>query len=242
MGRDQVPGTRQLCYTRKEEFTAFATTAITKVKDDPERIRKAIRRPKLPLPILALNRITQSRRVTRKSYKMNPIFTIQHSEFLFSEYMSRELGKEKYSVLLPINRQQKYFDLVLLRINDRQTRTFQVKSSRSYSLNEREQRRKGCVQTGWFNPIALNEKIDFVVLVVYFALPLVPSGHDHRVSWKEKILVFKNQEAHKYKMDTDKFYIGLDSTAEDLFVYRSVSPSQVNSNISSIWLQRFREF
>jgi hypothetical protein len=67
---------------------------------------------------------------------MEPVFTLQWPEFVVAERLRKLLpAKNGYSVLIPLSRQEKGIDLVLLRRNKSGQSfviTIQVKASRTY--------------------------------------------------------------------------------------------------------------
>jgi hypothetical protein len=68
---------------------------------------------------------------------MEPVFMLQWPEFVVAQRLQSLLPpKERYSILIPLSRQEKGIDLAVLyrRKNDMtETTTTQVKASRSYS-------------------------------------------------------------------------------------------------------------
>lgn len=166
---------------------------------------------------------------------MKPTFALDHSEFEFADKLQHEFEKEHYSILIPVSRQQKYFDLAILRLDDRLVKTFQVKSSRSYVTSRSDSRRFGIIMHGWFNPIKLDPKLDFLALMIYF--PSAPNSQTwKRTSWDVTTIVMTPEKAKSYNMDYAKFYIGI-TESDDLVVCRSITPvTSLKASLFEHWL------
>ena len=66
---------------------------------------------------------------------MEPVFTLQWPEFVVAQKLQDMLGKDSYSVLIPLSRQEKGIDLAVLHqstTGKSKTLTIQVKASRTY--------------------------------------------------------------------------------------------------------------
>jgi len=63
---------------------------------------------------------------------MESIFTLPYSKYKVAEELQKKLPKKDgYSVLIPISRQQKGFDLMLFNYKTSKHITIQIKASRS---------------------------------------------------------------------------------------------------------------
>lgn len=100
---------------------------------------------------------------------MEPIFTLPWSEFVVAQQIQKHLPKKDgYSLLIPLSRQEKGIDLVILRRKGSgcsQAYTIQVKASRTYFPEppKRESTKKYDFNT-WFNRFKVPSRADFVVL------------------------------------------------------------------------------
>ncbi|MCW6170838.1 MAG: hypothetical protein LVQ96_06670 [Thermoplasmatales archaeon] len=173
---------------------------------------------------------------------MKPFFTLEYSEFEFADTLSKSFDKDKYSVVIPTSRQQKYFDVALLNIETRKSVTFQIKSSRSYDTSPSDQKKYKVEFHGWFSkPVKIDQHLDFLVLTVYF--PFIPKGEkgeNSRISIDTKIFLFRREEVEQYNMNKKQFYIGKHKESE-YYVCRSVdSPKQINKNIYDNWINSFK--
>ena len=67
---------------------------------------------------------------------MDPVFTLQWPEFLLANRLQRTLTKSQgYSLLIPVSRQEKGFDLAVIRNRPNgisRVATIQIKASRAY--------------------------------------------------------------------------------------------------------------
>ncbi len=105
---------------------------------------------------------------------MDPVFTLQWPEFVVAERLQGKLPKKDgFSVLIPLSRQEKGFDLAVSHRSKRcevSVRTIQVKASRTYpgSLPKRDTTKRYKHYT-WFNRFDPSEEADFFVLFGMYA-------------------------------------------------------------------------
>lgn len=99
---------------------------------------------------------------------MEPIFTLPYSEYEVANELSKHFKKIKgYSILLPLSRQQKGFDLVLYNSKTKKSLRIQIKSSRTYPGNEpkRKTKKEKFKYYTWFNKFYVKKGIsDYYVL------------------------------------------------------------------------------
>jgi len=107
---------------------------------------------------------------------MNPVFTLQWSEFLMARRLQAELRPKSngFSVLIPTSRQERGIDLAIIRRMPKgKTRvvTVQVKASRVYTpkIPKRETTRRYQFNT-WFNRFKVPREADFFLLVGIYPL------------------------------------------------------------------------
>jgi hypothetical protein len=134
---------------------------------------------------------------------MDPVFTLQWPEFVVAQRLQSLLPpKEGYSILVPLSRQEKGIDLVVLhrRGKDKsETTTIQVKASRTYV--EQPPKRKESTRSRyntWFNRFEVPDRADFVILVGLYAPDL---GRTKRVSarwYKDCSLLFGREEMREF--------------------------------------------
>lgn len=99
---------------------------------------------------------------------MNPVFTLPYSEYEVANELAQHFKKSKgYSILLPVSRQQKGFDLVLYNSKTKKSLRIQVKSSRTYSGNEPKKKTENekFKYYTWFNKFHVKKGIsDYYIL------------------------------------------------------------------------------
>ena len=134
---------------------------------------------------------------------MDPIFTLQWSEYVLAERLQAELQKDEgYSVWIPLSRQEKGVDLaVLKRRADGKTKTItlQVKASRTYRTSEpkREATQRHSFHT-WFNRFDVPEDADFFLLFGQYAPDVARTRKVGPQWYKDMTLLFTNQEMKEF--------------------------------------------
>jgi hypothetical protein len=105
---------------------------------------------------------------------MDPVFTLQWPEAVLADRLQKLLPKSKgFSVLVPVSRQEKGFDLALIkrpRTGEPRTVTIQVKASRTYlsEAPKRESTNRFLFET-WFNRFEVPREADFFLLCGLYA-------------------------------------------------------------------------
>jgi len=136
---------------------------------------------------------------------MDPVFTLQWPEFLLANRLQKLFPKSKgYSVLIPTSRQEKGFDLAIIRRRrDGSSRvvTIQVKASRSYSQEppKRKTTKRWRFHT-WFNRFNVPKQADYFLL---FGLYAPDAGRTKKVGrhwYKDCTLLFTQQEMKKFML------------------------------------------
>ncbi len=69
---------------------------------------------------------------------MEAIFTLPYSEYESIVQTQKRMKKDSYSVFVPVSRQQKGIDFLILNLRNNKNLRVQVKSSRSYVLKEKK--------------------------------------------------------------------------------------------------------
>jgi hypothetical protein len=130
---------------------------------------------------------------------MDPIFTLQWSEFVLAERLQEDLPKKHgYSVWIPLSRQEKGVDLaVLKRRGDGMTKTvtLQVKASRTYRTAEpkREATQRYSFHT-WFNRFDVPDEADFILLFGQYAPDVARTRNISPQWYKDMTLLFTKHE------------------------------------------------
>src|SRR5687767_1675429 len=108
---------------------------------------------------------------------MEPVFTLSWPEFHLAGRLQAKFPKTKgYSLMISMSRQEKGFDLAILKRTRTRSRaaTFQVKASRTWvapagRTTRPRSGRRIFRYTMWFNHFVLPEEADFFLLCGMFA-------------------------------------------------------------------------
>ncbi len=163
---------------------------------------------------------------------MEPIFTLSFPEYkVVLKLLGLYKPKYGYSILLPLSRQQKGFDLLIYNLNKHRSASIQVKGSRSYDGHKNDPHDYNL----WFKRFKYKEGMaDFYILFsVYPQLASNIKRLDHsrntsRYSYlfmllkdveMEKLLV--NLKTKKGKRD-NSFQFGFDSSGRNIFLTRGI--------------------
>lgn len=134
---------------------------------------------------------------------MDPVFTLQWPEFLLANRLQRLLPKSQgYSVLIPASRQEKGFDVAIIRkLPNRISRvaTIQIKASRVYLQRQpnRASTTRFCFHT-WFNRFDVPKEADFFLL---FGLYAPDAGRTKTIGtqwYRDCTLMFSRKEMKKF--------------------------------------------
>lgn len=134
---------------------------------------------------------------------MDPVFTLQWTEYLAAEELTKHFPKKAdYSILVPASRQEKGIDLALVKKRDRgQSRValIQVKASRTYAPEPPKREKTITYQNyTWFNRFEPSPHADFFLLVGLYA---PDAGRTKRVgkSWYQTcMLLFTKAEMKSF--------------------------------------------
>ena len=120
-------------------------------------------------------------------------FTIPFPEYDIADIIQKEFPKkENFSVAIPISRQQKFYDLLLVKGESKRSVTIQVKSSRTYLANDKAEHQF----FSWLNHFDIKDNYsDFYF--IYMTFPLFDKNFKPRAKWDRKILVFNQKEMVK---------------------------------------------
>ena len=134
---------------------------------------------------------------------MDPVFIFYWPEFLLANRLQKLLPKsQEYSVLIPVSRQEKGFDLAIIKKYPRRpsrVATIQIKSSRAYAqvAPKRKSTQRFRFHT-WFNRFKVPREADFFLL---FGLYAPDSGKTKRVGrhwYRDCTLLFTQQEMRDF--------------------------------------------
>ncbi len=117
-------------------------------------------------------------------------FTIPFPEYDIANILQAKFPKKNnFSVAIPLSRQQKFYDLLLINGKTKKSVTIQVKSSRTWPGSE-----KNTYQFySWFNYFDIKDNYsDFYFL--YMTYPILDKDFHPGAKWERKILVFNRQE------------------------------------------------
>ena len=130
---------------------------------------------------------------------MNPVFSLNYSEFLVADHLQNLFRKkEGYSLLLPLSGQQKGYDIALMhrQSNSSKVVTFQVKGSRSYEGSPGTapiSGRRTFAHNMYLNAFSVPAEADFFVFISQY-----PSNRTNlRQStnlWSSHMLLFSQKE------------------------------------------------
>lgn len=120
-------------------------------------------------------------------------FSIEYPEYHIAEELQKIFPKNgKYSVSIPMSRQQKYYDLILHNANNKRCITIQVKSSRTYIKNKSESSKEYNFYA-WLNTFIVNEFTD--LYFIYISYPIFDEiTFSPKADLGTKILVFRQDE------------------------------------------------
>ena len=130
---------------------------------------------------------------------MDPVFVLQWPEFLLANRLLKLLPRSQgYSVMIPVSRQEKGFDLAIIKKHPSglpRVATIQIKASRSY--DQKPPKRKTTKRhrfATWFNRFTVPKEANFFLL---FGLYAPDSGRTKRVGrgwYKDCTLLFTQEE------------------------------------------------
>jgi len=128
-------------------------------------------------------------------------FSIEYPEFHISNTLSEYFKKkDDFSISIPLNRQQKHYDLLLFKADNKKCMTIQVKSSRTW-MNFKKKKRSKKTQYNFESWIQnFSNKYGHVSdLVDYFFIFITYPEFDTetfrpKTKFNVKTLVFKNSE------------------------------------------------
>jgi hypothetical protein len=117
-------------------------------------------------------------------------FSIPFPEYDIANILQKEFPKrDNFSVAIPLSRQQKFYDLLLVNGESKKSLTIQVKSSRTYLGREKDEYQ----YYSWLNYFDIKDNYsDFYF--IYMTYPLFDKNFTPRAKWDRKILVFNQKE------------------------------------------------
>jgi hypothetical protein len=149
-------------------------------------------------------------------------FTLAYPEYDVAATLNYYFPKSKdYSVSIPLSRQQKSYDLILLNTQTRKYLTIQVKSSRTW----RPGKQGGLDWYSWINVFDVSKNSSDYYFI-YITFPLFdPKTFKPNAKWDKKIMVFSSTEMKsimpqlKTKKNTPErfFSFGFNQSSKDIF-------------------------
>jgi len=131
---------------------------------------------------------------------MDPVFTLQWPEYIVAERLRKHFSpKDGYSILIPMSRQEKGFDLAIVYRNTRTKKpsvvTIQVKASRAY-LSSPPKRKKTIKYkySTWFNCFEVSDRADFFILIGMYPPDLSRTRKVSAKWYQDCSLLFTNKE------------------------------------------------
>ena len=120
-------------------------------------------------------------------------FSIPFPEYDIADILQKKFPKkENFSVAIPMSRQQKFYDLLLVKGESKRSVTIQVKSSRTWLANDKDDFQFA----SWLNHFGIkNNYSDFYF--IYMTYPLFDENFKPKAKWDRKILVFNQKEMVK---------------------------------------------
>jgi hypothetical protein len=135
---------------------------------------------------------------------MEPVFSLPYSEYESIIQIHRHFKKnDGFSVCVPVSRQQKGIDFIVLNTANNKVLRFQVKASRPYIPSSSEARKDGAFKyTFWFNNFHDRYKpgmADVYLLFGLFPVYSVKKNIKSRTKfWESFVLAFKDTEMGQF--------------------------------------------
>lgn len=131
-------------------------------------------------------------------YKIMSTFTIPFPEYDIADIMQKKFPKkENFSVSIPLSRQQKFYDLLLVNGKNKKVLTIQVKSSRTFLNDNKKIRNKNIFNkyeyNGWLHYFDIKDNYSDYYFF-YMPYPIHDKNFRPRARWDRKILVFNRKE------------------------------------------------
>jgi len=117
-------------------------------------------------------------------------FTIPFPEYDIANILQREFSKKaNFSIAIPLSRQQKFYDLLLVNGVSKKSITIQVKSSRTWPGTKANEYQF----YSWLNYFDIKDNYsDFYF--IYMTYPVLDKNFRPGAKWDRKILVFNQKE------------------------------------------------
>ena len=128
-----------------------------------------------------------------------PIFTLPFPEYDIANILERNFTKKKnFSVSIPLSRQQKFYDLLLINGKKKRVLTIQIKSSRTFLFHSSKKRKNENIfdkyeYNGFFPYFDIkNNYSDYYFFHMLY--PIHDKNFRPRARWGRRILVFNKGE------------------------------------------------
>lgn len=125
-------------------------------------------------------------------------FTIPFPEYDIADILQRKFPKkENFSVSIPLSRQQKFYDLLLVNGKNKKIITIQIKSSRGFYHGSKKTKNTNIFDkyeyNGWFHYFDIKDNYSDYYFF-YITYPILDKSFRPRARWDRKILVFNRKE------------------------------------------------
>jgi hypothetical protein len=156
---------------------------------------------------------------------MEPVFSLPYSEYESIVQIQRHFKKnDGFSVCIPVSRQQKGIDFIVLNITNGKVLRFQVKGSRPYTQSSSDQRKYGAFKhTFWFNNFYDRYEPDaadvYLLFGLYPAYNVKKNIKSSTTVWKSFVLAFTDAEMEQF-LDSIRTK---DGRSRDRFFYISLN-------------------
>ncbi|MEK9161547.1 MAG: hypothetical protein AAB822_02210 [Patescibacteria group bacterium] len=119
-------------------------------------------------------------------------------EYDIANILQKNFPKKKnFSVSIPLSRQQKFYDLLLINCKNKKVLTIQVKSSRTFLYEGKKTKNENIFDkyeyNGWFLNLDIKSNYSDYYFF-YMPYPVHDKNFRPRARWDRKILVFNKKE------------------------------------------------
>ena len=163
-------------------------------------------------------------------------FTIPFPEYDIANLLQEIFPKkDNYSVNIPLSRQQKFYDLILMNGTNKKVAVIQVKSSRTWKGGNK---REPLEYYSFFNRFDIKDNYcDYYFM--YMTYPVLSGNLNPGAKWERKILVFTHQEMcnifeiikTKKGKKEDRFSFGFNSGDDQIWGGRGFEDTNFSSNL-----------
>jgi len=157
---------------------------------------------------------------------MEPIFTLPYSEYAVANRLNFIFKKKEFSILIPLSRQEKGYDLIILNKKNNKTARIQVKSSRLFiKLKKSKEGYQYGMNFNNFNGKYKKGDADFYLFFCSFA------NHEQnktritrRNSWIDLILCYPEKDMFSFlkRLKTNRYFSYGFENLKEIFITRGL--------------------